>query len=104
MKAATAIAAEMFNVGDYIVSTWGYEQTNVDFFKVVKVGNKTVKVVKVGNTVTEYTSHGMSGWVVPVDANVSGEEIAVRVSDHMRVRGYYATKWNGRPQHATWYA
>lgn len=104
MKQQTATAAEMFSVGDYIVSTWGYEQTNVDFFKVVKVGNKTVKVVKVGNTVTEYNSHGMGGRVVPDDANVRGEQIAVRVSDHMRVRGYYATKWDGRPQHATWYA
>lgn len=34
------------SVGDFFVSQWGYEQTNVDFYKVVGLTAKGVKVQK----------------------------------------------------------
>lgn len=33
--------------GDILVSSWGYEQTNVDFYEVVKVTAKTVTLVPI---------------------------------------------------------
>lgn len=44
---ATATAAPV-KVGDFFVSSWGYDQTNVDFYKVVGMtaSGKSVKVQK----------------------------------------------------------
>ena len=33
--------------GDILVSSWGYEQTNVDFYEVVKVTAKTVTLIPI---------------------------------------------------------
>ena len=33
--------------GDVFVSSWGYEQTNVDFYEVVKVTAKTVMLIPI---------------------------------------------------------
>lgn len=35
-------------VGDKLCSTWGYDQTNYDFFEVIKVTEKTVTVKELG--------------------------------------------------------
>lgn len=39
-------------VGDFFVSSWGYDQTNIDFYKVVGVTAKCVKIQKVNTRVT----------------------------------------------------
>jgi hypothetical protein len=63
-------------VGDILYSSWGYDQTNIEFFKVVKVSEFSVWIQKVGSKVVEVT-----GWahqnVVPTDSS----EYEVRVSD-----------------------
>lgn len=33
-------------VGDVLCSTWGYDQTNYDFYKVIKVTEKTITIEK----------------------------------------------------------
>ena len=33
--------------GDIFVSSWGYDQTNVDFYEVVKVAAKTVTLIPI---------------------------------------------------------
>ena len=38
------------NVGDIYVCSWGYDQTNIDYYKVVNVKNKTVNLVSIGQT------------------------------------------------------
>lgn len=40
-------------VGDIFRSTWGYEQTNVDHFVVVKLTDKTVWLQPIGNAIVE---------------------------------------------------
>lgn len=55
-------------VGDILYSSWGYDQTNIEFFKVVKVSEFSVWIQKVGSKVVEVT-----GWahqnVVPTDSS-----------------------------------
>lgn len=46
MKAALAPHDVGVKVGDVFVSSWGYDQTNVDFYKVVGLTPKGVKVQK----------------------------------------------------------
>lgn len=33
-----------FKVGDILYDSWGYDQTNIDFFQVVEIGPKSVKI------------------------------------------------------------
>lgn len=94
--------------GDIFVSSWGYDQTNVDFYEVVKVsGPRTVQVVKIGQCV-DYAGSG-SDRVVP--------DRRVRLSEPMTKRlrpAYYndewvfkvasyadAYTWDGSPRHQT---
>ncbi len=55
-------------VGDILYSSWGYDQTNIEFFKVVKVSEFSVWIQEVGSKVVEVT-----GWahekVVPTDSS-----------------------------------
>lgn len=46
-------AADHYKVGDILYTSWGYEQTNVEFFKVVRVLEKAVEVVAIGASVEE---------------------------------------------------
>ena len=101
-------------VGDVLVSTWGYDQTNVDFWRVVGLtpSGKSARIVPAGSRVVEQFTGGES--VVPGalvweqdDATTSlvrwydfrdGREWCVGVP-----RGYKNTArlWDGRPVHQT---
>jgi hypothetical protein len=55
-------------VGEILYSSWGYDQTNIEFFKVVRVSDYSVWIQKVGSKVFAIT-----GWahqdVVPTDSS-----------------------------------
>ncbi len=95
-------------VGDILDSLWGYEQTNVDFYKVVKVTPKTISIVPIGKKLVECTGWG-STTVIPDPEIVKGEAIQRRVRAYDDT--YYisldyssASKWNGKPITETSYA
>jgi hypothetical protein len=46
-KAAEASANHGVKIGDVFRSSWGYDQTNVDYYQVVAVGNKTATFCKI---------------------------------------------------------
>jgi hypothetical protein len=48
---------EKVEVGTIFVSSWGYDQTNIDFYKVVKMTEKTVWIQEVEKEYVEQT-----GW------------------------------------------
>lgn len=54
-------------VGDFFVSSWGYDQTNIDFYKVVAVTPKGVKV-------QQWSSAVLSGRGAPQEYVVPGQE------------------------------
>jgi hypothetical protein len=66
-------------VGDVLSSSWGYDQTNVCFYKVLKlIGKQSVELVSVGCFV-KYDGN-MTGKKVPDVSNVRGEAFVKRVS------------------------
>lgn len=97
-------------VGDILDSSWGYEQTNVDFYQVTAVvGKRTIKIRKISHEMVEDSmiSHGMACDVVPVKDSFIGEEMTkvVTSGDHISFNSYRgASKWNGRPCYNSWYA
>jgi hypothetical protein len=52
-----------YAVGDVLYTSWGYDQTNVEFFEVVAVKGKMVTVRQIGATYEQTGS--MSGSVIP---------------------------------------
>ena len=102
----TASNSEGYKVGDYLYSTWGYEQTNVDFYKVVGVTAKCVKMVAIGSKIVKQDS-AMSGFVVPVDDSTEDNEVLLRRVNKwgsVRIDSYTnASAWDGKPVLATWW-
>jgi hypothetical protein len=96
-------------VGDVVYSSWGYEQTNVDFFEVVRVvSDKSVQLRRIAKETTE-TGY-MSGTTVPRKGDFLADAAPiVRRAEGERVLSIgdspgSATKWDGRPLHCSWYA
>ena len=64
-------------VGDIFVCSWGNEQTNIDYYQVVKILPKSVVIQAIGATcVYEGPMHGQS---MPVKDQFKGEERTVRI-------------------------
>lgn len=59
-------------VGDIFCSTWGYEQTNVDHFVVVRLTDKTVWLQPIGNVVVKEVGWA-SAYVKPDPSRIMGE-------------------------------
>jgi len=70
-----------FKVGDIIYNSWGWEQTNIDFYQVVDAKPKTIKIAPINGKFRENQPHGngMSAYVVPVPNKFCGDPIAKRV-------------------------
>ena len=115
-------ASDYFSAGDIIVNTWGWEQTNVNFYQVVDVLNKKIRVKEIGAKIAENSmySHGMACELVPAkdsflengrkteyllslkaDINKAGE-ISARICNPESY--YYFRKWDGRSEYCSWYA
>lgn len=101
------------SVGDIFHTSWGFEQTNVEFMQVVRVVTpKTVEVREIKRTVTEYAAGGMSGGAIPHQdeftsgvkrcrAKPSREGKTYLVSPlHKYSHGY---RWDGQSVFCSWY-
>lgn len=103
-----------FKVGDVLVNTWGYDQTNVDFYVVVRTTRHSVDIARCGAKSVDAT-----GWAsdtcVPDPEKVSGETMRKRVQGYVDNDGSFnayvtmnsyssARKWDGKPEHRSWYA
>jgi hypothetical protein len=64
-----------YKVGDLLYSSWGYDQTNVDFYQVTKVGDKSVWVKPIAGESVPNTSGHDSVNVRPLKDKFAGEEI-----------------------------
>ena len=102
-------------VGDILTDSWGYEQTNVEFYMVTKIVSACkVEIVELGHTQTDATS-AMSGYVVPDRDRRIGEPIVKMVSQdsyEKRTGGWHVkidscislTAWGGEPEfQSSWY-
>jgi hypothetical protein len=54
-KAEKEKAVESIKVGDIFVGSWGYDQTNVEFYQVVEKKGVTCKIQEIGQKVVEET-------------------------------------------------
>ena len=95
-------------VGSLLYSSWGYDQTNVDFYEVVKlVGKKSVMIAKIGSAYAkeESKSHTYNNVVAVPGSFVEGEEPMlkrVREGNNVSLNSYSnAYPWDGEPKYET---
>lgn len=92
-----------FKPGDILYTSWGYDQTNIDWYEVVKVTPKTVSVVQVRSTETE--TGFMSGYSLPIPGMQVGKPMRVQVRRYMGINGHLAKRWDGEERpYCSWYA
>ena len=95
--------------GDILICSWGYDQTNVDFYQVVKVNKsgKSVHLQQISSNVTSNGALSMSGVSVPNVDDFISEVFTKRVNSQntIKISSYsFAHKWNGQPACTSWYA
>lgn len=93
-------------VGDIYTSSWGYEQTNVDFYQVIETkGKSTVVIQKIAQEQVDGSQGMDSAKVVPIKGNFLNEEpLTKRVGKYgLNMTSYSsASKWDGTPQYKSW--
>ena len=105
-KAERVKIGNKLQVGHILKSSWGYDQTNVDFYQVLEVKSASVIICKISSTEIEATGWAQ-GKVVPVIDTFLGEPFLKRVldGDTIKIESYaYARLWDGRPVQYTAYA
>jgi hypothetical protein len=110
----TTLPAIAPKINDILVSSWGYDQTNVDFYKVVNItsSGKSVTIQRINSSVVE--TGFMSGKSMPAVPHTfskyKGEPMIKRVNLNKDVYSVkinsFATayKWDGNPECVSWYA
>jgi hypothetical protein len=74
-----------YEVGSIVDSSWGYDQTNVDFYRIEKRTGSTVWLIPL--TCRRVDGAGLTGTATPGDPKAVGEY-------EIGSKGY---RWNGKP-------
>jgi hypothetical protein len=98
--------AHELEVGSILSSSWGYDQTNVDYYKVIRRTPCTVDVVKVGNKVER--SELTYDYVIPDTDRVIGDVMKCKrvrnssIGPAIYLNSYSdAYLWNGEAKYKT---
>ena len=95
-------------VGDIFVSSWGYDQTNISYYQVLKVSRKMVAIREIDSKVVRQS--GTSEYVVPVPNKFRSRSSVMRkkvLRDHrgrpmLNIASYArAYPWEGSPNSQT---
>jgi len=103
-RAKKAAFTHNLKPGDILYSSWGYDQTNIDFYQVTqKVGKKSVKIRPIRSTVDHHDGC-QSNYMIPEKNGFTGGEMLKRVTDgynggHWITLNSFsgASDWNGKP-------
>jgi uncharacterized protein YegJ (DUF2314 family) len=98
-------------VGDILESMWGYDQTNIDYYQVIEVKNKSVKIKAINKQFLENDSYGQD-LVKPAKNSFKNEKVLtkmVRAGFDNDKNDYYvkinsfmiADLWDGKPSFQT---
>jgi len=96
--------ADEVQVGGIYYTSWGYDQTNVDFYQVVGRTAKMVKYIPIGKTT--YSTGCAAADEVVADPEIKGKKVyTAKINGNgWRVSSFeFATPWDGKPKHQTAY-
>ena len=95
-------AADFYKENDILVASWGYDQTNVNFYQVLKVSGSSIVIAEISSIVTgdEAMPH-----IDEIIKNKKAMLKRVGVDGRVRIESFMtAGKWNGKPQYCSRYA
>ena len=89
-----------------LVCSWGYEQTNVDFYLVLDIKGQTITLQEIGLKTVEHEGNGMACTVLPDPSIKVGEPLKKRVSQYgVKINSYATARpFNGVAKYCSWYA
>jgi hypothetical protein len=105
------VLGETYNEGRVVENSWGYDQTNIQYYLIIKRTKATVTLVEIGKR--GITQDGfMSGHCEPDITKVIGEPFRRKVHKNKSEREIgiaildygWGTLWNGRPSQWSSYA
>jgi len=100
------------NKGDILECSWGYDQTNIDFYYVIKKAGSYITFIPMSNKIVEYNNNDMTGKVIPNEPNYNAKPLRRKIQKSsisnslwVKINTYSsASKWNGKPQYFSSYA
>jgi len=113
-KAIEPKALSNYQPGSILCDSWGYDQTNYDFYCVVERKGEWVRLAKMTKEKEEYNSQAMTQVVSPgvIDESApivrkkikmrNGKEIGFSMRDYSG--GGWVHPWDGKPKTSTHYA
>lgn len=106
-KAALAKPHEL-QVGHVLICSWGYDQTNIDWYQVVElVGARSVRLRRLRGIVTRSDGWASGQCVPDLDDDSATETLLKRVGagGGVKIKSYASAHlWDGRPRSWTAYA
>lgn len=104
-------------LNDIFVDSWGYDQTNIDYYQVVSISpsGKTARVKPIHSKIIELENSFMSNKVIPDKNNFEEDASSYKPAGNLRINKssygiclgsgrHSMTKWDGRPDTETHYA
>ncbi|RRS01152.1 hypothetical protein EIP75_21485 [Aquabacterium soli] len=89
-------------VGDVLSASWGYDQTNYEYFQVTRVfGLRSVEIRELAKEAQEHTSQAMAGVCVPMKGRFIGEPMVKRVDTDGRVKVHSWGVWASKKETTT---
>lgn len=93
--------------GDIFYASWGYDQTNIDFVKVIEISKsgKSVKAVTIGHNYIERLTDMSEKTSPDPDRVISKSPVTLRIqkrcngSEELVLRGSYHYSLNGESKH-----
>ncbi|MGC1479437.1 MAG: hypothetical protein WA771_02950, partial [Chthoniobacterales bacterium] len=99
-------ARSEYKAGDIVYNSWGYDQTNIDWYVVISVTRRFLTLQPCGGAIQDEGYASMAGYTVPVP-----EKRGEGTSRHsayqgggIRFRHGAGGLWNGKPHYCSWYA
>lgn len=109
MSTTTEATEHGFTVGTILDTLWGYDQTNRDFYEVVKISGEYATVREIAAMDT-HDAGSMTGKKLPIAGNYIGEPIRRKIKPnnsggYIPIKSYLLTTiWNGKPANYSTYA
>lgn len=89
-QAARAQMVNPYKVGQVVYESWGYDQTNIDFYQVIEVKEKSVVLMGIDSQLVPEQPRGyspMSGFVMPVAGQFNGKSFLKPVNFSLNQAG-----------------
>lgn len=94
--------ATSLKTGDILVSSWGYEQTNVNYYQIVQKKGMTVIIQEIAKKIT--STEYQDGEAMPLKDHFKGKPEKRRIgAGYIRVSTFDSCHpWNGEADYCSW--